>query len=152
DDEPVFSGTHPPVSVAAIARMHAAGVHTLYLQAAKDDPRTPSTVTDPAQVGAFLRAAHAVGIKVVAWYLPTHRDPALDVRRAVALARFHAHGQYFDGIALDIEGTSITNIGERNARLLATAAALDAAAGTRPVGAIVFPPVGTDVLAPSLWP
>jgi hypothetical protein len=152
DDEPVFSGAHPPVGVGSVARMHADGVHTLYLQVAKDDPRTPSTITDPALMGAFLRAAHSFGMKVVAWYLPTHRDPALDIRRAVAMARFHTGGQYFDGVALDIEGTSISDIGKRNARLLATAAALDHAAGTRPVGAIVFPPVGTDVLAPSLWP
>jgi hypothetical protein len=153
DTEAAFADGPPPIRVAAIARMHAEGVHTLYLQVAKDDPRSAGVLTDPKRAGEFLVRAHELGIKVVAWYLPTHRDPALDSERAVALAKFRAHGQQFDGLALDIEGTTaVPNVAERNRRLLATAAALDGAAGSRPVGAIVYPPVATDVLNPALWP
>jgi hypothetical protein len=153
DTEAAFAGGPPPVGVDAVERMHADGVHTLYLQVAKDDPRSAGVLTDPTRAGQFLVRAHQLGIKVVAWYLPTHRDPALDTERAIALARFRSHGQQFDGVALDIEGTTaVPSVAERNRRLLATAAALDRAAGNRPVGAIVYPPVATDVLNPALWP
>jgi hypothetical protein len=142
-----------PVTPAAIADMRTHGVSTLYLQAAKDDPRSPGLITDPVRAGAFLTRAHAAGIEVVAWYLPTHRDHALDRARVLALAQFHAGAERFDGIALDIEGIdAVTDVGERNRRLLDLARALHDAAGERPVGAIVYPPVVFDVLNATLWP
>ena len=153
DTEAAFADGPPPVHVDAVARMHSVGVHTLYLQVAKDDPRSVGLLADPKLAGEFLVRAHQLRMEVVAWYLPTHRDPALDTDRALALARFRSHGQRFDGLALDIEGTSaVPNVAERNRRLLATAVALDRAAGNRPVGAIVYPPVATDLLNPDLWP
>ena len=147
------NGRIAPVKPDAIAAMRSAGVHTLFLQVAKDDPRSPQTVTNTARAADFLVRAHAAGLRVVAWYLPTHRDPALDLERALALVNFRAAGQRFDGIALDIEGVDAEpNVAERNNRLVALVTALDRAAGSLPIGAIVYPPVALDVLNTTLWP
>jgi hypothetical protein len=146
-------GRVAPVKPDAAAAMRAAGVHTLFLQVAKDDPRSPQTVTNTARAAEFLVRAHAAGLRVVAWYLPTHRDPALDLERALALVHFRAAGQRFDGVALDIEGVdAVPNVAERNNRLVALVDALDRAAGPMPIGAIVYPTVALDVLNPTLWP
>lgn len=146
-------GDVEPVKANAIATMKAVGVHTLYLQAAKDDPRSPDAITDRTRVAGFLRNAHAAGIKVVAWYLPTHKDPAVDLEHVLALVNFTAGKERFDGIALDIEALDEKQVGLRNDRLLALASALDEAAGTMPIGAIVYPPVVLDVINPDgLWP
>jgi hypothetical protein len=147
------NGNVAPVKPDAIATMRAAGVHTLYLQVAKDDPRSPQTVTNTARAADFLVRAHAAGLRVVAWYLPTHRDPALDLERALALVNFRAAGQKFDGVALDIEGVdAVANVAERNRRLVDLVVALDHAAGSMPIGAIVYPTVALDVLNTTLWP
>src|SRR6266436_541485 len=49
----------------------AAGIRTLYLQAAVDSPRASGALEAPDLLGAFLTRAHAVGMQVVAWYVPT---------------------------------------------------------------------------------
>jgi hypothetical protein len=153
DSVAAFAGPSPPVTPADVATMAQEGVRTLYLQVAKDDPRSPGVLTDAALTADFLRAAHAAGIRVVAWYLPTHAEPARDRERVLALVHFDAEGQRFDGVALDIEGTqAVSDIGERNRRLVALVEELDRVAGTRPVGAIVYPPVVFDVLNTALWP
>jgi hypothetical protein len=141
---------------AVVDELSEHGVHTLYLQVAKDDPRSPGLVTDPRAAAAFLERAHAAGIRVVAWYLPTHRDPQLDLDRMRALIDFRAGTERFDGVALDIEGIdAVSNVAERNRRLVelanATASMADEA-GDLPVGAIVYPPVVFDVLNTTLWP
>jgi hypothetical protein len=155
DYVPAFAenGQVAPVTPDAVDELAAHGVHTLYLQVAKDDPRSPGLITDEARAAEFLRRAHAAGIKVVAWYLPTHRDHELDRRRVLALVEFSAGNERFDGVALDIEGTeAVADVTERNRRLLDLSRTLDDAAGTVPLGAIVYPPVAFDVLNPSLWP
>jgi hypothetical protein len=155
DTLPAFAerGRVSPVTPDDVATMAEHGVHTLYFQAAKDDPRTPGLLAAPDQAAAFLRAAHAHDIRVVAWYLPSHLDEQLDLDRARALVEFEADGERFDGVALDIENTeAVTDVAERNARLVRLVRALDDAAGTMPVGAIVYPPVALDVLNTTLWP
>jgi len=154
DTVPAFVGEQdPPVTPADIATMHANGVRTLYLQVAKDDPRSPQVITDETSAAGFLREAHAVGMRVVAWYLPTHRDHALDLQRVKALVEFEADGEHFDGIGVDIEGTeAVADVGERNRRLLDLMKELDNAAGMMPIAAIVYPPVVFDVLNDRLWP
>jgi hypothetical protein len=155
DYVPAFAenGQVAPVTPDAVDELAAHGVHTLYLQVAKDDPRSPGLITDETRAAEFLRRAHAAGINVVAWFLPTHRDPELDRRRALALVEFRAGNERFDGVALDIEGTeAVPDVTERNRRLLDLSRALDDAAATMPLGAIVYPPLVFDVLNPSLWP
>lgn len=151
----VFSGDvvwdHPRAQVRA---MHAAGVRTLYLQTASSTTPVGSDVYRPAQVARFLVAAHARGMRVVAWYLPPLRDVRRETRRALAAVRFRtASGQRFDGFALDIEPSGTTPRGTlRSDNLRRISARLRAAApaGYR-LGAIVPSPVGLS-LAPRFWP
>src|SRR4051812_21536008 len=48
----------PPITPASVDDMAANGVKTLYLQAVRDDPRSPGGVVDPALVAEFLIRAH----------------------------------------------------------------------------------------------
>src|SRR3979490_2052748 len=75
----IFAGrpwSHPaPVVASAKAR----GVGTLYLQTSNYSQA--SDIVHPVALGRFVEAAHAAGLKVVAWYLPSFSNPALDSRR-----------------------------------------------------------------------
>lgn len=117
-------------------------VRTLYLETANH--RQPVAVVRRDRVVRFLTAAHAAGIDVVGWYLPSFAHPARDVARAVAGARFRTpDGDGFDGFALDIEATTVRSIGVRSRRAVAFAAAVRRALGpTLPLGAITIDPVG----------
>jgi hypothetical protein len=138
---------HPDTVVESL-RSHS--VRTPYLQTSNYSQA--SDVADPAAVGRFIDAAHAARIDVVAWYLPSFADPALDSRRALAAIRFHsATGQSFDSFALDIEASVVRNIPLRDAPLMALARLLRAAAPAYPLGAIVPSPVGMR-RHPRYWP
>jgi hypothetical protein len=139
---------HPDAVVASL-RSH--NVATLFLQTSNYSQT--SDVVEPATVGHFIDAAHAAGLKIVAWYLPSFANPALDRRRALAAIRFRsASGQSFDSFALDIEASVVQDVQLRNARLLALAGSLRAAAPpTYPLGAIVPSPVGMR-RHPHYWP
>ena len=154
DFNPAHTGGKPSVSPVDVDRMAAVGVRTLYLQAARsEDPRAPEDVMSADLVGAFLQRAHANGIRVVAWYLPHLNDVADDARHLDALARFRAGGQGFDGLGLDIEWrASVPNHATRSARLVDLSSRLRLLAGGLPVGAIVLPPVLTDVISTGFWP
>ena len=146
-----FAGSNPPITPATVDAMAAAGVHTLYIQAAADDARYPGLLS-PDLLGAFLTRAHARGMRVVAWYLPHLTDVNADMRRLQAMIDFRASGQAFDGIGLDIEDLSVTDVATRNARLVDLSARLFAAAPDMTLSAIVLPPVVTDVLNTAYWP
>jgi hypothetical protein len=139
----------PSVTPASVRAMKARGVRTIWLQATKTSPKVRGTMMSPDRVGAILRAAHGQGIRVVAWYLPTFEDPAVDWRKTSALVQFASAGQRFDGFALDIESTR-GPVGTRNARLVALSRQLRAAT-TRPVAAVVLPPVLTEIVHPGYW-
>src|SRR5690242_16089390 len=125
-----------------VARAKAAGVRTLYLQTSNYSQRT--ALVRPAALGRFVDAAHAAGLRVVAWYLPGFADPRLDARRTLAAVRFRsATGQRFDGFALDIEASIVRDVAVRNARLLALTRLLRRSVPrTYPLGAIIPSPVG----------
>jgi hypothetical protein len=127
---------------AVVASLRAHGIRTLYLETS--NYRQPTDIVEPAAVGRFVDDAHAAGLKVVAWYLPSLADPGLDSRRALAAIRFRsAAGQSFDSFALDIEAAVVRNVQLRDARLIALARKLRAAAPPGyPLGAIVPSPVG----------
>ncbi len=148
------SGTAvPTVTPASVDDMARLGVKTLYLQAAQDDTRSEGTIVDRARVGDFLRRAHDLGVKVVAWYLPHFADVRRDLRYVQALARFRAGGERFDGIALDIEWTSdVKDPAARNAALLRLSKQARAAVGSMPLGAIVLEPVLIEDVNPQYWP
>lgn len=138
-----------PRAIVAVAKEH--GVRTLYLQTSNYSQT--SDVVRPAALGGFIDAAHADGLKVVAWYLPGLYDMRMDARRAVAAIRFRSRtGQAFDGFALDIEASIVRSVGERNDRLLALARLLRASTPpSYPLGAIIPSPVGMR-RHPHYWP
>src|SRR5690349_16325139 len=64
-----------------VEAMHRHGVGTLYLQSASSAPGP--AVFETARTARFLRAAHARGMRVVAWYLPPYVEPDYERRRAL---------------------------------------------------------------------
>lgn len=143
----------PPITPKAIDDMAANGVTTLFLQAVRNDPRSPGGIVDRARIGEFLLRAHRRGMRVVGWYLPTFVDVAADVANARQILDFEMLGHRFDGVALDIEDVDdVKDVADRNQRLIDESKQLRAAAGTDTVGAIVLPPVLTEVVNQSYWP
>jgi hypothetical protein len=130
----------------AISDVRAHDVRTLYLATARFN--SPTDMLYPADVDAWLTAAHAAGMRVVGWYEPDYTDLALDVRRTLAIARFRSPtGQHFDALAVDIEYP--LRVSDAAAWHAAVAAHLTQirAATSMPLGAIVLPP-----LLMSAWP
>ena len=142
----------PVVTPASLDAMAAAGVTTLYIQASRDDPRSPGDLESPEILGQFLTRAHALGMRVVAWYLPKNYDDA-DLRRFRAIRDFRAGGQGFDAISVDIEFRgNVPDTAERNRRLVDLSRRLREEFGDFPIAAVVLPPVVTDIVNPEFWP
>jgi hypothetical protein len=139
---------HPEREVAAMARD---GVRTLYLQTGNYEQ--PVDLVRRRALGRFLDAAHAAGLRVVAWYLPAFTNPVQDERRALAAIRFRSStGERFDSFALDIEASLVRPVQLRNRRLLRLSAELRRAAGPGySLGAIIPSQVGMR-RHPSYWP
>jgi hypothetical protein len=136
----------PGREVAAMARD---GARTLYLQTG-NYKQSVDVIRRRAQ-GRFIDAAHAAGLRVVAWYLPSFAAPRQDERRALAAIHFKSPGgEHFDAFALDIEATVVRGMALRNRRLLELSARLRSAVGPGyPLGAIIPSPIG---MSPSYWP
>jgi hypothetical protein len=148
------AGAAPAVGPTTVDAMAAAGVRTLFLQGARSsDDRAPGDLVRPDLLAEFLIRAHRAGVRVVGWYLPTFEDPAADSRRLAAIANFEVIGHRFDGVAVDIEANqTVPDLAERNRRLIDISTVTRAALGTDALGAIVPPPVQTEVINPSFWP
>jgi hypothetical protein len=147
------NGAPPPVTPESMDDLAAAGVKTLYLQAAKDDIRSPGELVNPEILGSMLNRAHARGIKVVAWYLPKFYDLDSDMRRFLAMRDFRWNGEGFDGIGNDIEWTrDVPNHAERSLRLIELSRRLRAAMGSAALSAIPLPPVLIETVNPRYWP
>jgi hypothetical protein len=146
-----YAGANPPIRPEHVDAMADAGVRVVYLQAASDDPLYPDLIS-PDLLGAFLGRAHARGMQVVGWYLPHFTDVNADFRRLQAIADFRAGGQAFDAVAVDIEDRTVTDVDLRNARLVDLSQRLYSALPSVTLGAIVLPPVVTDVINPAYWP
>jgi hypothetical protein len=135
----------PEGVVRTLAARH---VHTLYLETSNWKHR--AAVVRPVRVGRFVDAAHAAGLAVVAWTLPSLSHPAADLRRARAALGYRSpQGGRFDGFALDVESTLVRSIARRNRLAAALAAAVRRAAHGCPLGAITIAPVGAS---PGYWP
>jgi hypothetical protein len=134
-----------------VAAMAADGARTLFLETSNYG--WPSDVNRPRRVARFVEAAHAHGMRIVAWYVPSYVDVAFDLRRSLAALRFRTpHGERFDSFALDIEGTNVRPASVRSARTVALARAIRAAAPAREsLGAIVPSPRGLQ-FHPRYWP
>jgi hypothetical protein len=141
-----FGGPTPPVTPADVDTMAAAGVQTLYLQPAADDPAYPDLLSRDL-LEQFLTRAHGHRMQVVAWYLPHFTDVDGDLRRLQEMVDLG-----FDAVAVDIEFTEDADLAARNAALVDLSRRLRAAAPDVVLGAVVLPPVVTDVLNQAYWP
>jgi hypothetical protein len=142
------SWKHPGRAVAALAEH---GVRTLYLQTGND--ARPHAIVRPPKVAAFLDAAHATGLRVIAWYLPGFVDITLDLQRVEdAIDFLTPAGERFDGFGLDIESAAVPDARLRTARLLQLSDQIRAFVGTSyPLGAITPSPHGM-LAHPRYWP
>jgi hypothetical protein len=138
----------PDVVAAAIA---ARGVKTVYVQTGNYSQA--DDVVNPVELGVFVDQLHARGMRVVAWYLPGLRTPAVDLRRALAAVSFQTPaGGRFDGFALDIESSAVKSPALRTRRLLSLSRQLRAAVGPGyALGAIIPAPRGMEQV-PKYWP
>ncbi|HUQ38717.1 MAG TPA: hypothetical protein VM030_01060 [Acidimicrobiales bacterium] len=135
----------PAVDAATVDAMADAGVQTLYLQASKHD--APTDVLEPERLLPIIDRAHRRGVRVVAWYLPTLVDTAHDLRRILAIASLE-----IDGLAVDIEARNVSDVNERNRRLVEFSTSLRNALPEQAIGAIVLPPVVLEEVNPNYWP
>jgi LysM repeat protein len=154
DYSPAFAdgSTVPQLTPASVDRMASAGIRTLYIQASVDSSRSSGLVEAPTVLSAFVTRAHAKGMRVVAWYLPTFKDINADLARLRAIRDFRAGQRGFDGVAVDIEWTDgIPDATRRNAALIELSRRFRAETNTA-IGAIVLPPVLLEVVNTDYWP
>jgi hypothetical protein len=130
---------------ATVARIAARGVRTIYLETANF--KQSRDVVRPDRLSRMLDAAHASGIAVVAWYLPSFQAGGRDLRRSLAAIGFRsAGGQAFDAFALDIEWSGVGPVALRNRRALDLSRRLRAAVGPDyALGAIIPNPRGMEL-------
>ena len=147
----IWDGAQWAKPEAAVARMRDLGVTTLYLETSNYSQAVD--LLRPAALGRFVDAAHANGLRIVAWYLPSFANVARDLRRSLAAVRFRSpKGEAFDSFALDIEAKVVPSAAKRSVRLLGLSSALRKAVGPDyPLGAIIPSPRGMQ-LRPDYWP
>jgi len=150
---PYTSVGDPPVTPRALDDMAAAGVQTLFLQSGRLDDLSPGLLEDRWLLTEFLMRAHQNDIAVVAWYLPKWDDDSADLDHLLAAHTFEVMGHRFDGVAVDIEWNEDgLEASVRNERFVRLSRLLSIQTGTDPLGAIVLPPVQTEVINPTFWP
>lgn len=134
-----------------VAAMKAHGVRTLYLETSNF--RRGKAFVFPEGVQAFVDAAHAARMAVVAWYLPGFRDVARDLRRSMMAIRYRTpSGNGFDSFALDIESPEVSDATVRTQRLLDLSQQIrDAVGSDYPLGAIIPSPLAMRK-NPLYWP
>lgn len=139
---------------ATVTDLSLHGVRTIYVETANYTNPPAASVAYPIGIAALIDAAHAAGMRVVAWYLPGFKSLRRDLRRSLDAIRLTTvAGGRFDSFALDIESGAVRSIGTRNRRALTLSRRLRAAVGRRyPLGAIVPDQRSTTVGLPSIWP
>jgi len=142
------SAVDPDALAGAFAQR---GVETAFVETG--NYRQRADVVRVSWLGRFVEAAHAHGLSVVGWYLPSLTNPGRDLRRSLAAAEFRtSQGEHFDSFALDIESSAVRSAAQRGRRLLALSLRLRTAVGLEyPLGAIIPSPVGMKRL-PHYWP
>jgi len=146
----IYDGAVYAAPERAAQRIAARNVRTVWVETANDGAKVD--VVNPVQLGRLVDALHARGVRVVAWYLPGHVKPAVDLRRALAMLSFRtASGGAFDGVALDIESTKLRNVGLRSQRAVVLTRQVRQAAGDVPLAVIPFNPRGLE-RRPATWP
>jgi hypothetical protein len=138
---------------AVVADMAAHGVRTLYLETANFKQKRDLDIVYPVQAGRFIDAAHAQGMRVVAWYLAGLTDVDLDLRRTLAAIRYSSPtGGHFDSFALDIESTLVPSIPARNAALFTLSRRIRKAVGRDYALGAIVPDERSSTISPGLWP
>jgi hypothetical protein len=140
-----LTGGQPQVQPADVDRMADLGIQTLYIQTAHR--RSAADVIEPDRLMPFIDRAHARGMAVVAWYVPTLEDVTVDLRRLVAADRLPV-----DGLGVDIESLAVGDPAERTRRLLELSARLRQAVGLGAIAAITPSAVHLQVVNPDFWP
>ncbi len=151
DFSPAYTHFDPPFDFNSLAEMERGGVETIYLQAARLDDRSPDGLEDRWLLADLLIGAHQRGMAVVAWYLPKWVGDGRDLERLRLLDEFEVLGHRFDGVALDIEWRGGLEPAARSERLVALSQTFRARTDD-PLGAIVLPPVLTEVVNTNYWP
>ncbi len=129
------------------------GVRTLFLQAARLDPRSPQGIVDATLVGRFLRRSHERGLRVVGWYLPKFADVETDLANLRLTRDFDVDGHRFDGVGVDIEfRRDVQDHGERSRRLVELSQRFRQETPGNALAAIVYPPVLLEAVYPRHWP
>lgn len=148
--DPAELGNPWPVLV----EMRDRGVRTLYLETASWRVPKELDFKDQEAVDLFLDEAHAVGIEVVAWYLPGFDDLRTDLRRSRAVLDYRTPNghQGFDGFAIDIESQRVRPISPRNAAMLRYSRALRRYAGPGYALGAITPDLRSTTVSPGLWP
>jgi hypothetical protein len=116
------------------------GVKTLYIETSNS--HSAFILKDPGKMATFIETAHALKMRVVAWYLPEMTNTALDFDRVKQAIEFKTpKGQSFDSFALDIESDKVGSVPDRNNRLMDLSSRIRTVAGrTYPLGAIIPSP------------
>ena len=127
---------------AAVRDMSRHGVRTLFIETGNSHAAT--AIHEPAAMQTFIREAHALDMRVVAWYLPDLTSEALDSTRVAQAIGFRtSDGQGFDSFALDIESSAVRSTTARNSRLATLSGKIrDLVGPSYPLGAIIPSPVG----------
>ncbi|HKY17038.1 MAG TPA: hypothetical protein VJM33_19075 [Microthrixaceae bacterium] len=145
DWSPTLDGT-TSFKLADVDEVADAGVDVIYIQTTRWN--RPEHLIDVELFKQIVARAHARGVRVVSWYLPTHADVKTDYFRLVLPIWFGA-----DGIVWDIEDTtSEKDLATRNDRLVKTAAIMRKLYPDTPIAAAVLPPVVTDIINLKYWP
>lgn len=136
---------------AAVAATAAHGVETIYVESSNYSH--DAAVVFPDETARMIDAAHAVGIHVVAWYLPGLENVDQDLQKSVEAMRFTTTaGEGFDGFALDIEALLVRDPAQRTDALLRLSRKVRAEAGPDyPLGAITPNPMRL-VQEANYWP
>jgi hypothetical protein len=146
-------GRTPLVTPDDVDDMADHGVRTVYLQAAREDVRTPGRLVARDLIAEFLARAHERRVRVIGWYLPLFGDIDRDLAHLEAISTFEAGGHRFDGVAVDIEWTrAVPDARQRSHRLVELSRRLRDAVGDDALGAIVLPPVQLEDVNRHMWP
>jgi hypothetical protein len=149
-----YAGNALTVTPGTVDYLATRGVKTIYLQAARNDSKTPTGLIAAEVLTPILQRAHNKGIAVVGWSTPRFTDVAFDLDRLVKIADFQSKGQRFDGIAVDIEDNETNpDAATRSQNLIELSRQLRAQVGPDvALGAIVMPAVQLDIVNPVFWP
>jgi hypothetical protein len=150
----VWDGSLMADPALTVSELGLNGVRTIYVETANYRVRTTGGIVNPVGVAALIDAAHAQGIKVVAWYLPGFANLRVDLQRSLAAIRFTTiTGGRFDSFSLDIEAGLVRSIARRNRRTRLLSSRIRRTVGRDyPLGAIVPDARFTSSSLPSAWP